>query len=156
MSQEFDFNKALEALQSGQALTGKDGVLTPLIKQLTEAALGAELEAHLAEETAPNRKNGKSRKTLKTTSGNVQINTPRDRTGTFEPQLVKKNQSSLSSEIETKILSMYGRGLGYQDISEYVEEMYGINVSSATLTAVTDKIIDEVKQWQQRLFLASS
>jgi len=150
MTQEFDFNKALEALQSGQALTGKDGVLTPLIKQLTEAALGAELDAHLAEEAQPNRKNGRSRKTLKTSSGNVQIETPRDRAGTFDPQLVKKNQSSISAEIEAKILSMYGRGLSYRDISEHVEEMYGIHVSSATLSAVTDKIIDEVKQWQQR------
>ncbi|NIB45248.1 IS256 family transposase [Pseudomaricurvus alkylphenolicus] len=150
MSNEFDFNKALEALQSGQSLTGKDGVLAPLVKQLTEAALGAELEAHLAEETAPNRKNGKGKKTLKTTSGNVQIDTPRDRAGTFEPQLVKKNQTSLSSEIETKILSMYGRGLSYQDICEHVQEMYGIDVSKATITAVTDKVIDEVKQWQQR------
>ena len=150
MSEEFDFNKALKALQSGQAITGKDGVLAPLIKQLTEAALNAELEAHLDTETEPNRKNGKSGKTLKTTAGKVRIDTPRDRNGTFEPQLVKKNQSSVSAEIESKILSMYGRGLSYSDISEHVEEMYGISVSNATLSAVTDKIIDEVKAWQQR------
>lgn len=66
MPEEFDFNKALKALQSGQSLSGKDDVLAPLVKQLTEAALAAELEAHLAEETGPNRKNGKSRKTRMT------------------------------------------------------------------------------------------
>ena len=150
MSKEFDYNKALEAIQSGQAITGKDGVLAPLIKQLTEAALTAELEAHLSEETEPNRKNGKSSKTLKTSAGNIRLETPRDRSGTFDPQFIKKNESSVSAEIESKILSMYGRGLSYSDIREHVEEMYGISVSHAAITAVTDKIIDEVKQWQQR------
>ena len=150
MSKEFDYNKALEAIQSGQAITGKDGVLAPLIKQLTEAALTAELEAHLSEETEPNRKNGKSSKTLKTSAGNIRLETPRDRSGTFDPQFIKKNESSVSAEIESKILSMYGRGMSYSDIREHVEEMYGISVSHAAITAVTDKIIDEVKQWQQR------
>ena len=69
MTDKFDFNEALEAIQSGQAISGKDGVLTPLIKQLTEAALSAELESHLADDVIPNRKNGKSKKTLKTSSG---------------------------------------------------------------------------------------
>ena len=147
MSKEFDYNKALEAIQSGQAITGKDGVLASLIKQLTEAALTAELEAHPSEETEPNRKNGKSSKTLKTSAGNIRLETPRDRSGTFDPQFIKKNESSVSAEIESKILSMYGRGLSYSDIREHVEEMYGISVSHAAITAVTDKIIDEVKHW---------
>ena len=106
--------------------------------------------ADLSEETEPNRKNGKSSKTLKTSAGNIRLETPRDRSGTFDPQFIKKNESSVSAEIESKILSMYGRGLSYSDIREHVEEMYGISVSHAAITAVTDKIIDEVKQWQQR------
>ncbi len=134
MSKEFDYSKALEAIQSGQAITGKDGVLAPLIKQLTEAALTAELEAHLDEETEPNRKNGRSGKTVKTSVGNIRLDTPRDRSGTFEPQLVKKNESSISGEIERKILSMYGRGMSYIDIREHVEEIYGINVSNKAKT----------------------
>ena len=83
MSEEFDFNKALKALQSGQPITGKDGVLGPLVKQLTEAALNAELEAHLDAETEPNCKNGKSGKALKTTAGKVCIDTPGNRDDTF-------------------------------------------------------------------------
>lgn len=150
MTEKFDFNEALKAIQSGQAITGSGGVLAPLVKQLTEAALEAELDNHLAEEAAPNRKNGKSRKTVKTSSGTINLDTPRDRAGTFEPQLVKKHQSSVSDEIETKILSMYGRGLSYADISEHVQEMYGIAVSTAAISAITDKIIDTVKAWQQR------
>ena len=150
MSDEFDFDKALKALQSGKAITGKDGVLTPLIKKLTEAALEGELDSHLAEDVVPNRKNGKTSKTVKSTTGPFELDTPRDRAGTFEPQLVKKHQTSVSDEIEAKILSMYGLGMSYRDIAIQVEDLYGIKVSTATLSAITDKIIGEVREWQQR------
>lgn len=150
MTETFDFDRALEALQSGQPLTGKDGVLAPLIKQLTEAALEGELESHLAQDILPNRKNGKSRKTLKTSAGNVELETPRDRAGTFEPEIVKKHQTAVSDEIETKILSMYGLGMSYSDIASHVEDLYGIQVSKAAISAITDKIIETVKGWQSR------
>jgi len=150
MSDEFDFDKALKALQSGKAITGKDGVLTPLIKKLTEAALEGELDSHLAEDVVPNRKNGKTSKTVKSTAGPFELDTPRDRAGTFEPQLIKKHQTSVSDEIEAKILSMYGLGMSYRDIATQVEDLYGIKVSTATLSAITDKIIAEVREWQQR------
>ncbi|WP_254051086.1 transposase, partial [Zoogloea sp. LCSB751] len=78
-------------MQSGKSLTGKDSILGPLIKQLTEAALQAELEQHLAHDPQPNRKNGKTSKTIKYPSGNFELDAPRDRNGTFEPQLIKKN-----------------------------------------------------------------
>ena len=150
MSDEFDFDKALKALQSGKAITGKDGVLTPLIKKLTEAALEAELDSHLAEDVVPNRKNGKTKKTVKSTAGPFDLETPRDRAGNFEPQLIKKHQTSVNDEIEAKILSMYGLGMSYRDIATQVEDLYGIKVSTATLSAITDKIIAEVREWQQR------
>ncbi len=150
MTDKFDFNEALKAIQSGQAISGKDGVLAPLLKQLTEAALEAELDSHLADDVVPNRKNGKSGKTIKTSEGKIDLDTPRDRAGTFEPQIIQKHQTSVSDEIESKILSMYGRGLSYSDIREHVQEIYGISVSSAAISAITDKIIDTVKAWQQR------
>ena len=87
MSEQFDFNKALAALQGGQDLTGKDGILTPLIKQLTEAALKAEAETHLIADETSNRKNGYSKKTIKSPSGSFELDTPRDRAGTFEPHI---------------------------------------------------------------------
>jgi len=87
MTEKFDFEQALEALKAGKPITGKDSVLSPLIKQLTEAALEAEADTHLAQEIAPNRRNGKSRKTMKSSSGSFELETPRDRAGTFEPQL---------------------------------------------------------------------
>ena len=150
MKEKFDFEQALKAIQSGQSISGKDGVLAPLAKQLTEAALEAELDSHLADDVLPNRRNGKPSKTLKTSGGPIDLDTRRDRAGTFEPQIVKKYQSSVTEEIEAKILSMYGRGLSYSDISEHVQEMYGIAVSTAAISTITDKIIDTVKAWQQR------
>ena len=150
MTDKFDFNEALKAIQSGQAISGKDGVLAPLLKQLTEAALEAELDSHLADDVVPNRKNGKSGKTIKTSEGKIDLDTPRDRAGTFEPQIIQKHQTSVSDEIESKILSMYGRGLSYSDIREHVQEIYGISVSTSAISAITDKIIDTVKAWQQR------
>ena len=90
MSEKFNFEDALKAIQSGQDITGKDGVLAPLIKQLTEAALEGEMDSHIAKEVKKNRRNGKSKKTVKSTSGKFELETPRDRSGTFEPQIIKK------------------------------------------------------------------
>ena len=150
MSEEFNFEESLKALQSGQTLTGKDGILTPLIKKLTEAALAAELDSHLAQEVITNRKNGTTKKRIKATSGNFELSTPRDRNGSFEPQLVKKHQTCLSDEIEHKIIRLYALGMSYTDISREIEDMYAFSVSSATISSITDKVIPELKQWQQR------
>ena len=148
--EQFDFEKAVAALQDGQELTGKDGILTPLIKQLTEAALQAELEAHLDEDEQPNRKNGSGKKRVKSSSGGFELNTPRDRNGSFEPQLVKKHQTHLTDSIERKILSLYGLGMSYQSVQSHIEELYGLEVSTATISAITDKLIPVLKEWQQR------
>jgi transposase-like protein len=150
MANSFDFEEALKALQSGKPLSGKDGILTPLVKQLTEAALQAELEGHLEADGEPNRKNGSTSKMVKSPSGNFELNTPRDRSGTFAPQLVKKHQTHMTDEIERKMLSMYALGMSYRDIASHIEDIYGIGVSSATINTVTDKLIPELKAWQQR------
>ena len=150
MAKDFDIEQAIKALQSGQDLTGKDGFLTPLIKQITEAALKAELEQHLENDDQPNRRNGTSRKTVKSSVGAFELDTPRDRSGSFEPKLVKKNQTKLTDEIDRKILSMFSLGMSYRDIRGHVEEMYGIDVSEATISSITDRLIPELKEWQQR------
>ena len=149
----FDFNQAVKDLMSGKKLTGEDGVLTPLIKELVETALSAEVESHIAEDALSgkaNRRNGYNTKTVKTHSGSFELDTPRDRNGSFEPQMVKKHQTMLSDEIEERILSMYALGLSYKDISKHIEEIYQISISSATINAITDKIIEKVKEWQSR------
>jgi len=150
MSESFDFNEALKGLQSGQDLTGKDGVLMPLIKQLTEAAISAELEHHIANSEEPNRRNGKGSKTVKTGSGSFELNASRDRAGTFEPQLIKKNQTQLTPEIDRKVLSLFSHGMSQRDMKHHIHDMYGIDISTGTITAITDQLIPELKEWQQR------
>jgi len=149
MNETFDLNEALEAIKAGAKIDGKDGVLAPLIKQLTEAALEAELETHLGNEIR-NRKNGKSSKTMKSSVGEFELDVPRDRNGTFEPQFVKKHQTHMSDQIEQKILSLYALGNSYTQISEHIEDFYGVHFSKATISAVTDKVIPLLKEWQQR------
>jgi len=141
---EFDFDEILDEFRSGKKLTRKGGLLAPLIKQLTEAALEAEVESHIANDVLSgrrNRCNGSNKKTIKGTSdGTFELETPRDRNGTFEPQIVKKHETTISDEIEEKILSMYGLGMSYRDISSHIEEIYQIGISTTTISLVTDKI----------------
>ncbi|GAB2888305.1 hypothetical protein GCM10027180_18380 [Microbulbifer echini] len=106
----FDMNAAVKALHEGKDLSGKNGILTPLIKQLTEAAMQAELEEHLASEDKPNRKNGTTSKTMKSPASSFELQTPRDRAGTFEPQIVKKHQTQLTDELERKIIALFALG----------------------------------------------
>jgi len=151
--QEFNFNDAVQDIMNGKNISGKDGVLAPLVKQLVEAALEAELDSHITNDVFSgnkNRKNGKSSKTIKTSDGGFILNTPRDRAGSFEPQLVKKNQTHLTDDIEQKVLSMYALGLSYRDISKHIEDMYKIELSTGTISNITDKIIEKVKAWQDR------
>ena len=120
---EFNFldleARALEQLREGKSLLGKEGSLTPLIKYFTEAALQAELDAHLSGEPCDgvnNRRNGKSTKSMRGAYGGFELDTPRDRSSTFEPQLVKKRQTLLTRELEDKVLSLYGLGSSYSAI----------------------------------------
>jgi len=152
-NKDFNFNDAVADIMAGKNISGKDGVLAPLVKQLVEAALEAELESHIKDDVfsgKKNRKNGTTSKTIKTGDGGFVLDTPRDRAGSFEPQLVKKNQTHLTDDIEQKVLSMYGLGLSYRDITKHIEDMYKIELSSGTIGNITDKIIDKVKAWQDR------
>ncbi|MBS9783296.1 MAG: IS256 family transposase [Pasteurella sp.] len=147
---DFNFEEALKAIQSGQAITGKDGVLAPLVKQLTEAALEAEIEHYLDDKKDNNRRNGYSKKTVKSSSGSFELETPRDRNGEFEPQIVKKNQTKLSEEIDNKIISLYSLGMSYRDIKSHIAEIYGLDISDGAITTITDSLIPKLKEWQQR------
>ena len=150
MALTFDLENALKQLQAGKDLTGKDGVLMPLIKQLTEAAITAELDQHLAQEKEPNRKNGMGSKIIQTGSGSFELNAPRDRAGTFEPELVKKHQTQLTPEIDRKILSLFSHGMSYRDMQYHIQDLYGIEVSTGALTAITDQLLPALKEWRER------
>ena len=146
----FDMDVAIQALRDGKDLMGKAGVLTPLIKQITQSVLQAEIENHLQNHDSPNRKNGTTSKTIKSAAGHFQLDTPRDRAGTYEPQLIKKYQTHLTDEIERKIIGLFALGTSYQDIRQHIEEMYGIDVSNGTVNAVTDKLLPELQAWRER------
>ena len=124
MNDKFDFNEALEQIKAGAKIDGKDGILAPLIKQLTETALEAELDSYLSQEIR-NRKNSSSSKRMKSGVGEFDLEVPRDRNGTFEPQIVKKHQTHMSDQIEQKILSLYALGNSYTQIRDHLEEIYG-------------------------------
>lgn len=144
--------QALEQLRSGKSLYGKDGAFAPLLKSFLDSALEAEMETHLDENErfSGNRKNGKTSKDIKTSVGTISIQTPRDRNSTFEPEIVRKRETILAESLESKIIGMYGLGMSLRDISRHIKDMYDTDISHTTLSAITDKIIPEVKEWQSR------
>jgi transposase-like protein len=150
----FDFEGfkkgAMERLKAGKGLLGAEGALTPLVKEFLEEALAGELEGHLAEKEEGNRKNGSNRKTVRTSLGEVEIRTPRDRAGTFEPQLVGKRQKNLPNDIERQVFALYARGNSYSDIRDFIEGMYDVEISPATLSRITDKVLPQVEEWRTR------
>lgn len=142
--------EALKGLKEGKPLEGKEGILAPLIKRLVEASLEGELDAHLEQEETANRRNGKMSKGVKTGFGKVEINTPRDRNSSFDPQTLPKRQTVLGDALDHKVISMYSRGMSYSDMCDHLEELYGLTVSPAALTTITNRVIEDVKQWQNR------
>jgi len=143
-------SEALKSLQAGKPLEGKHGILAPLIKRLVEAGLNGEMDAHLSGSKGKNRRNGRSGKQVKTAFGKVEIETPRDREGSFSPQMLPKRQTVLGDALDHKVISLYGKGMSYSDICKHLEELYGLTVSPSSLSMITDRIIDEVKSWQCR------
>jgi transposase-like protein len=152
--QQFNYQsfeeEVLKGLLEGKRLEGKDGVLAPLIKRLLEAGLQGEMNQHLSEDPLPNRRNGKAGKQVKTAFGKVVIETPRDRNGSFEPQILPKRKTVLGEALDHKVISLYSHGMSYADICKHLDELYGLTVSPSTLTSITDSIIEDVKAWQSR------
>jgi putative transposase len=156
MSKDNDFDwkafeqQAISRLLKGEELTGEDGILTPLIQRLLQASIDGEMQAHVAE-NRPNRRNGSKGKRVKSTQGLLHIDMPRDRDGSFDSGVLPKRKTSLGEGLDNKILALYGLGMSYSDIRAHLAEMYGLSVSEAALTAITDKVVDELTQWQGRI-----
>lgn len=144
--------KVKEQLRSGKSLFSKGGAFAPLLEEMLNAILEGELDAHLDEDErrSGNRKNGKGGKMLKTSAGTIEINTPRDRHGSFEPEMVKKRETIMAQNLEDKIIGLYGLGVSLRDISSHIKETYDTDISPTTLSSITDKVIPLVKEWQQR------
>src|SRR5690606_22886073 len=145
-------DKALEQLMKGQSLTGKDGVFAPLLQQFLESALEGEMECHLSKEerNSGNKRNGKGSKRLKTMSGELLLTTPEDRKSTFSPQIVKKRKTVLADNLAPQIIRLYSKRMSFRDISDHIQQMYDVEISHATLSEITERVIPQVKEWQNR------
>jgi transposase-like protein len=144
----------LQDAERPEDLLGPGGLFDQLKRALAERALGAELTVHLATEAAAagaprNHRNGSTPKTVHTDTSTLPLAIPRDRAGTFAPQLVKKHQRRLAG-FDEKVISLYARGLTVREMQGHLQELYGMAVSPSLISAVTDAVLDEVQQWQQR------
>lgn len=133
-----------------------EALYSQLLQRMINRSLDAEMTAHLGydrhdkgESARTNRRNGKTKKTVKGTFGELEIETPRDRDASFEPQLVKKRQVRLAG-MEDKILALYARGMTTRDIEEALVELYGVSLSHSLIAQVTDAVLDDVRVWQSR------
>lgn len=153
--EKFDFEQfskdLVENVKNGKPLTGSDGVFTPLIKLVLEASLEGEIQEHIKNtKSAKNRRNGSGRKKMDSSMGSFELQTPRDRDSSFEPHTVEKRQVTLSSDIDKKIIGLYGLGMSYSAIQSHLKELYDFEVSDGTISSITDRIIPEIKEWQNR------
>ena len=157
MKEEFDFesikNKAIEQLKSGKPLLGKDGAFAPLLESILNAALEGEMDAHLTdtERQLGNRRNGKMQKQVQTPLGEVTVSTPRDRNSSFEPQFIKKCETILAEGVADRIIGLYAMGNSTREISDWMEENLGNRVSADTISAITDRVLPEIKAWKSRM-----
>lgn len=143
--------EAHKRLLNGGDLLGKDGALTPFLKDFLEESLSVELDVHLANETIRNRKNGKGKKQVKTSKGAVEICTPRDRVGTFDPNLIPKRQTSAGLGLKRQIITWYARGSSYNDIFDHLYEMYEVEVSTTMISRVRKSTSPAARVTQQAL-----
>jgi len=149
-------DQLLEGNSSPESILGEDGLLKQLTKRIAERALDVELDQHLGyskHETSGrntgNSRNGKSRKTVRSIHGEIDLEVPRDRNGEFEPQLVKKGEKQLNG-FDDRVISLYARGMTTRDIQAHFAEVYGVEVSATFISQVTNAVMDEVKAWQSR------
>lgn len=157
-NESFDFQRfkeeAMQGLYDGKKMGGTEGVFAPILKHLLESMLEGELNNHLEESKAAgesNRKNGRTKKTVRSLqSGHLEIESNRDRQGTFEPKILPKRQLIITEELEDKVIAMYARGMSTRNISEYVKEMYAMEISATEISHITDKIIPLMNEWRNR------
>lgn len=149
-------DELLSGYETPEDLIGKDGILAQLKKALIERALGAEMTAHLGyakgdhkPEGVSTQRHGTTAKTVQTEDGPVEIEVPRDRENTFEPLLVKKHQRRLNG-FDMRVLGLYARGMTVREIQGWLKEQYGAEVSADLISSITDAVVDEIKEWQNR------
>ena len=151
-NEEIDYKLAAEQLRTGKVLFGKGGALAPMLERILNAALEGEMDAHLSAESreSGNRRNGKMSKTVQTPYGEVTVATPRDRDGSFDPQTVRKRETILAEGMADQIIGMYAFGTSTREISRYFEREFNTTLSAETISAITDRVLPEIKEWKSR------
>lgn len=155
-TESFDYEvakqKLREQFRTGKSLFSKGGAFAPLLQEMLNSMLEGEMDGHLddLQRESGNRKNGKGHKQVKTSAGTIEVSTPRDRSGSFEPEIIRKRETIMAQSLEDKIIGLYGLGTSLRDISAHIKETYDTDISATTLSAITDKVIPLVKEWQQR------
>jgi len=145
--------EVIRRLYNNESLLGKDGIFSDMLQTLINAALEGEMNYTLASDleiASTNRRNGHINKQVRSSAGTLDIRTPRDREGVHEPVILKKWQRSLGTGIDEIILSLYARGQSVEDVRFQLFQLYGVELSAGAISAVTDKIIPEITEWQSR------
>lgn len=153
--EKFDFEAfqadAMARLKAGDPIGGPDGIFAPLLQSFIQASLEGEMDAHLAkEDSKQNRRNGKGKKRVRSELGMLDLEPPRDRSGSFDPQIVEKRKRKLNTGLDEQIIYLYARGSSYNDIHEQLQQIYGVDISPATISRVTDKVLPALQEWRTR------
>ena len=156
----FDYNEEVKKCKTIDDVIGKDGLVQRLIKDVLENILEVEMGEHLGrdkydrqtdiDQDDRNYRNGYSKKTLRSSFGDVDLDVPRDRKAEFEPQIIKKYET-VCNELDKKIISLYAKGMSTRDIQAEVEDLYGITLSPSMISKITDKVIATATEWQNRM-----
>ena len=152
MTQNFNYQEELSKCKSMQDITGKDGLIQKIIRDAVEHVLGRELENYISKEKENGNnvsRNGTTNKNIKTAYGNIGISVPRTREPGFEPEIVKK-RAVVEEGLESQVISMYAKGMTVRDITEHIQALYGIEMSAASISNITDKVSGEAKEWYSR------
>lgn len=152
MTQNFNYQEELSKCKTMQDITGKDGLVQKIIRDAVEHVLGQELENYISKEKENGNnvsRNGTTNKNIKTAYGNIGISVPRTREPGFEPEIVKK-RAVVEEGLESQVISMYAKGMTVRDITEHIQALYGIEMSAASISNITDKVSGEAKEWYSR------
>lgn len=152
MSQNFNYQEALSKCKTMEDITGKDGLVQKIIKDAIEKILGKELSEYIDSQKNSGKnvlRNGSTKKIVKTAYGDINIDVPRTRVQGFEPEIIKK-RAVIEEGLEKQIISMYAKGMTVRDITDHVMAMYGIELSAASVSNITDKVMEDAKDWYSR------
>lgn len=150
--EEIDYKLAAHQLRTGKPLFGEGGALAPMLERILNASLEGEMDAHLdkASREAGNRRNGRMSKKVQTQYGEVTVETPRDRDGSFEPETVRKRETIVAEGMADQIIGMYAFGTSTREISRYFEREFNTKLSAETISAITDRVLPEIRDWKNR------